>query len=302
MEVLVFGHKNPDTDSIMAALVMTHLTKKINHGLAPVACRLGKITDETQFVLDYLKIEAPREIENVAGCNVIMVDHNEFGQSADGIESAKIIGVVDHHRVANFQTNEPLFMTLKPVGCTCTVIYGMFLEANIEIDVVTAVMMVSAIITDTLLFKSPTCTPRDREVAEVLAAISGIDLDSYGMELLKAGTNLDKFSAMELLNLDAKEFDCMIGKTCIAQVNTVDIVDFTKKFDVEIKTMMSKKIEASDLKLYVLLVTDILTSNSQVYVYGDCEYFEEKFAKKLDDHVVLMEGVVSRKKQIVPNL
>jgi manganese-dependent inorganic pyrophosphatase len=157
METLIFGHKNPDTDSICSSLVHEILDKK--NGWDTKAVRLGNINKETQYVLDYLGIEAPELIEKVEeGQDVILVDHNEFNQSVDGIEKAKIWGVTDHHRIANFETKEPLYYNAKPYGCTATILFEDFKYFGHTIERKEAVLMASAIISDTLLLKSPTTT------------------------------------------------------------------------------------------------------------------------------------------------
>ena len=192
-KVLIFGHRNPDTDSICSSMVHEILDKK--NGWETKAVRLGAINKETQYVLDYLKIEAPELIEKVEeGQEVLLVDHNEFGQSVEGIEKAKILGVTDHHKIANFETSEPLYYTAKPYGCTATILYEEFKQFNHTIDRKEAVLMASAIISDTLLLKSPTTTDHDKEALEELAKIAEIDVNEYGLEMLKAGTDLDDLS------------------------------------------------------------------------------------------------------------
>ncbi|MTL49259.1 manganese-dependent inorganic pyrophosphatase, partial [Turicibacter sanguinis] len=183
MATLVFGHKNPDTDSITSTLVMTDLQTKLGHDV--MACRLGDVNKETQYILNHFQIEAPKLIDAVTeNDEVILVDHNEFNQSADGIEKARIKMVVDHHRLANFQTSEPLFYRAEPVGCTGTILYKMYKENGIEIEPTMAGLMASAIISDSLLFKSPTCTPEDEKACRELAEIAGLDVEVYGLEML----------------------------------------------------------------------------------------------------------------------
>ena len=175
MATLVFGHKNPDTDSITSTLVMTDLQTKL--GMDVKACRLGDVNKETQYILNHFQVEAPTLIEEVTeNDEVILVDHNEFNQSANGIEKATIKMVVDHHRIANFQTSEPLFYRAEPVGCTGTILYKMYKENGIEIEPKIAGLMASAIISDSLLFKSPTCTPQDEKACRELAQIAGLDV------------------------------------------------------------------------------------------------------------------------------
>lgn len=184
-EILIFGHKSPDTDTTTSAIVMADIEKKL--GNESKACVLGKINKETEYVLNYLNIEMPGILEEVIeGQNVILVDHNEFSQSVKGIEAANILKVIDHHRISDFKTDSPLYYRSEPVGCTATVLYKLYKENNLEIEKKYAMLMLSAIISDTLLFKSPTCTNEDREIANELLKLVDIDINSYGMDLLKA--------------------------------------------------------------------------------------------------------------------
>ena len=297
-KILIFGHKNPDTDTICSSMVKLILNEK-DGKTNTQAVRLGNVNKETQYVLDYLKIEAPELIEGVKkGQEVILIDHNEFSQSADGIEKAKIIGVIDHHRIANFQTTEPLYYTARPYGCTSTILFKDFKQKGIEIEKTEAILMASAIISDTLLLKSPTTTSHDKEALEELAKIANIDLDTYGIEMLKAGTDLDDFSEEELINLDAKKFEENGVKCVIAQVNTVSIEDVLKRKE-KLEEAINNEIEKDNLNLFVFAITDILNSNSQIIALGNRTDIIEK-SYKLEDNMAFLKGVVSRKKQILP--
>lgn len=296
-KILIFGHKNPDTDAICSAIAMAEMQKKM--GVDVEAVRIGDINKETKFALEHFGIQEPRLIEKVEdGEEVILVDHNEFQQSVNGIENAKINTVVDHHRIANFVTAEPLFYHAEPVGCTSTILYRLAKANGMEFEPRIAGIMLSAIISDTLLFKSPTCTEIDKKVAEELAEIAKVDINTYGLELLKAGTDLDDMTEEELINLDAKTLEKNGVKVVIAQVNTVDISKvFTRqeKFENAIQNV----IERENLSLFVFAVTDILNSNSEILVLGDRSDIVEK-TYKLENHRAFLEGVVSRKKQILP--
>ena len=163
-KILITGHKNPDTDSICSSLVMADLQTKIR-GEEVISCRLGELNEETKYALNYFKAEEPKLIEKVEeGQKVILVDHNEFTQSVEGIEKAKIEAVVDHHRINNFETSEPLFYYAQPVGCTSTILFEEFKQLGHEIEKTEAILMASAIMSDTLLLKSPTCTEKDKEL------------------------------------------------------------------------------------------------------------------------------------------
>ena len=299
MATLVFGHKNPDTDSITSTLVMTDLQTKL--GMDVKACRLGDINKETHYILNHFEVEAPVLIDEVTeNDEVILVDHNEFNQSANGIEKATIKMVVDHHRIANFQTSEPLFYRAEPVGCTGTILYKMYKENGIEIEPKIAGLMASAIISDSLLFKSPTCTPQDEKACRELAEIAGLDVETYGLEMLKAGTDLSDLTAAQLLGIDAKVFPMGSSTVEIAQINVVSIEDMmTRK--AELEEQMQAIIAEKGLNLFLAVITDILNSNSQVIALGDRQDIVEKaFNVTLVENTALLEGVVSRKKQIVP--
>lgn len=301
-EILIFGHQNPDTDSICSSMVKERLNKK-NGKDNSEAVRIGKVNKETEFVLNYLKIDAPRLIENVEeGQKVILIDHNEFNQSVNGIEKAKIIGVVDHHKIANFVTSEPIYYTARPYGCTATILYKDFKEKELEIDKTDAILMASAIISDTLLLKSPTTTKHDEKALEELEKIAGIDIKEYGLNMLKAGTDLGDFTAEELINLDAKNLNKDGKKFIIAQVNTVDIKDVLKNEE-KIKEVINNKINEEELVLFVFVITDILNSNSEVIALGkEAKIIEPAFGVELKDDKAFLEGVVSRKKQLLPNI
>lgn len=299
-KILVFGHKNPDTDSIMSALILESLE---NHwGIySTKACRLGKINKETEFALNYFKVEAPELLESVEpGQKVILVDHNEFCQSVPGIENAKIEKVIDHHRIADFQTADPLFFMAQPVGCTATILYEVYKMNNVEISPTIAGLMLSAIISDTLLLKSPTTTIKETRLVDELAKIAGVDYKVYGLEMLKAGTDLSDYSAEELINIDAKCVEMNGNKVKIAQVNTVDIEDVLKK-QTDIETAINNTISNESLDLFVFAITDIVNSNSEALVLGKrTDIVEKAYNVKLENNRAFLPGVVSRKKQMLP--
>lgn len=297
-KVLIFGHQSPDTDSICSSLVREDLDKK-NGWDCTKAVRLGKINKETQYVLDYLKINAPELIEEVEeGQEVILVDHNEFSQSVKGIEKAKILSVTDHHRIANFETVEPLYYIAKPYGCTATILFEEYKQKGHEISPKEAILMLSAIISDTLFLKSPTTTKYDETALKELEKIADIDIQEYGMNMLKAGTDLSDFSEKELIDLDAKNFEKNGLKFRIAQVNTVSIDDVLKRKE-ELEKAILNEVDEKELDLFVLAITDILESNSQIIALGNKTDILEKVCD-LKDNTALLKGVVSRKKQLLP--
>ena len=297
-KVLIFGHKNPDTDSITSSLVMANFEKKLGRDVE--ACALGEPNKETQYVLDYLGIEAPRVIDSIPdGADVILVDHNNPLESIDNLDKLNILKVVDHHCVY-LNTSYPLYYRAEPVGCTETILFKMYKEYNVEVDKQIATLMMSAIISDTLLFKSPTCTEEDVKAVKELAKIAEIDYEAYGMDMLKAGTDLSSFSIEEILNLDAKEVNFKSTKAIINQVNTASIPD-VMEMKAELEEGMNNVIEEKGLDLFILLITDIVNSNSQVIALGkDAHLVEKAYNVTLEDNTALLKGIVSRKKQVIP--
>ncbi|SFL43001.1 manganese-dependent inorganic pyrophosphatase [Paenibacillus sp. 1_12] len=301
-KTLIFGHKNPDTDTICSAIAYADLKTNLGFDVEPV--RLGTISGETQFALDHFQVKEPRLVETVANEaeTVILVDHNERQQSANDIDKVRVLEVIDHHRIANFETSHPLYYRAEPVGCTATILNKMFKEHNVQIRKEIAGLMVSAIISDTLLLKSPTCTEQDVAAARELAEIAGINLESYGLDLLKAGADLSGKTIAELISLDAKEFQMGSSKVEIAQVNAVDTNDILVR-QPELEAALNTIIADKGLDLFVFVVTDILNNDSVALALGGSTLaVEQAYNVKLIDNKAVLKGVVSRKSQIVPVL
>ncbi|RLL43707.1 manganese-dependent inorganic pyrophosphatase [Oceanobacillus piezotolerans] len=297
-KTVIFGHKNPDTDTICSALVYADLKNKL--GETAEAARLGEINKETLYALDYFQVEAPQLISKVEeGTDVILVDHNEFQQSAENIQDAKIVEVIDHHRVMNFETKEPLYFRAEPVGCTATIINKMYKENGIEVPKEMAGLLLSAIISDSLLLKSPTCTKQDVDAAHELASIAGVNLEEYGLAMLQAGADLSDKTALDLVTMDAKEFAMGDAKVEVAQVNAVDVSKvYENQADIEIE--IERIISVKGLDLFLFVVTDILNNNSEVLALGtSASKVESGYGVTLENNRAFLEGVVSRKKQIV---
>ena len=281
---------------------MANLAKHYGVDCKPV--RLGNLNKETEFVFKHLNMEPQELIEKVEeGQKLILVDHNEKGQSIEGRENAKVLAVIDHHRIADFETNEPLYYLAKPYGCTATILFEEYKNAGLEIDKTMGTLMLSAIVSDTLLLKSPTCTEKDVKAVEELENITGLKASEYGLEMLKAGTDLSTYSSQEVINLDAKEFEKNGKKVIIAQVNTADINDVFSRRE-EIEFAMEKEIAEKKIDLFIFVITDIINTNSKIIALGaEKELTEKAFNKKLDElDSMMLEGVVSRKKQIAPQI
>lgn len=296
-KILVMGHKNPDTDSICSAISYANLKKEL--GFEVEAVRLGTISKETQFILDYLNMDAPRLIESVnSGDQIILVDHNEAGQSVDGRDNATILEIIDHHKI-DLKTSDPINLRFETVGCSSTIISKIYEEKGVAITKKMATVMLSAIMSDTLIFKSPTCTEEDVKQGKKLAEISGLDYEVYGKDLLIAGTSLDDKTAYEIVNIDCKPFEFGTQKAAVAQVNTVEISAVLARKE-ELETVMKELMAKDGLDFVTLMITDIITNSTELYVVGDKTLTIKTFGMSEGAETVFLPNVVSRKKQIVP--
>lgn len=233
---------------------------------------------------------------------VIQVDHNERGQSVDGLEDAEILEIIDHHRVADIQTNNPIYFRNEPIGSSSSIVAKCYFERGIQPTREVAGLLCGAIISDTLLFRSPTCTEQDKEIAAKLAEIAGINMEEFAKEMFKAGTSLQGKTVDEIFNQDFKPFTMGEVKVGVAQVNTMDIEGFMPLKD-EMLDYMGKKANEEGYDVVMLLLTDILTEGSQILVAGERpDYVEKTFNVTLEDSMAFLPGVLSRKKQVIPPL
>ena len=231
---------------------------------------------------------------------VILVDHNERGQSIPGIEEADILEIVDHHRVADIQTVGPLLFRGEPLGSTATIVTKMFDELDVEMPSHIAGLLLGAVVSDTLLFKSPTCTPVDTKIAKKLAKIAGVDIQEFAMEMFKAGTSLVGKTVDEIFNQDFKKFSFDNLQVGVAQVNSMDIEGFLP-YKKDMLDYMNKFAEDNNLEFTLLLLTDIINANSEIFVGGPRpELVEKAFNVQLTECQGTLFGVISRKKQVVP--
>ncbi|HEO7124299.1 TPA: manganese-dependent inorganic pyrophosphatase [Streptococcus agalactiae] len=303
-KILVFGHQNPDSDAIGSSVAFAYLAKEA-WGLDTEAVALGTPNEETAYVLDYFGVQAPRVVESAKAEGVetvILTDHNEFQQSISDIKDVTVYGVVDHHRVANFETANPLYMRLEPVGSASSIVYRMFKENGVSVPKDLAGLLLSGLISDTLLLKSPTTHASDIPVAKELAELAGVNLEEYGLEMLKAGTNLSSKTAAELIDIDAKTFELNGEAVRVAQVNTVDINDILARQE-EIEVAIQEAIVTEGYSDFVLMITDIVNSNSEILALGsNMAKVEAAFEFTLENNHAFLAGAVSRKKQVVPQL
>lgn len=233
---------------------------------------------------------------------VILVDHNERGQAIEGIENAKILEIIDHHRMGGVHTSEPIFIKAEPVGCTATIISNMFWDDDIEIPQSIAGVLVSAIISDTLLFKSPTCTSYDRKTAEKLASIAGVDLKEYGLAMLRAGAGIGDKTPPEIANTDMKEFQIGEYKIIVSQISTLD-TDEVMAIEDKLLKAMKHTCDSGGYDMSLLMVTNILEeATTLLYTGSPRTLIGEAFRKDSSGTHIYLPGVVSRKKQIIPQL
>jgi len=297
-EIYVFGHKSPDTDTICSAIAYA----KIKNW---TPARLGEINEETKFVLDRFDIHVPELLGNVEGKKVILVDHNEFQQSADGIEKAEILEVIDHHKI-KFSCDKPVKFLTEPSGSTATIIAKYF-ESDIEkiksTDEKKKIngLLLSAVLSDTVVFKSPTTTEEDKKIANDLAKAAGIsDIIKFGIDIKKANGSIKGKPVESIIMADFKKFDFNGNKVGIGQTEIVDINEIY-----EIKDEISKFMENLKNRKYemtVFVATDIIKEGSELFFAGDKSKIEKAFNAKFEGNFVYIPGLMSRKKQVVPNL
>ncbi|HEL0422952.1 manganese-dependent inorganic pyrophosphatase [Streptococcus equi subsp. zooepidemicus] len=303
-KILVFGHQNPDTDAIASSYAFDYLAKKA-FDLDTEVVALGDPNEETAFALDYFGVSAPRVVTSAKAegvDQVILTDHNEFPQSISDIREVEVYGIVDHHRVANFETANPLYMRVEPVGSASSIVYRLFKENGVDVPKDIAGLLLSGLISDTLLLKSPTTHASDHRVAVELAELAGVKLEEYGMAMLKAGTNLASKSEAELIDIDAKTFELNGNAVRVAQVNTVDIAEVLERKEA-IEAAIKEVMASEGYSDFVLMITDIVNSNSEILALGaNMDKVETAFDFKLEDNHAFLAGAVSRKKQVVPQL
>ena len=301
MATYIFGHTNPDSDSIVGAISLSYLKNKLGEDTIPT--RQGKISPETEFILNKFNATTPELKTSYTGDEVYIVDFSDLGQAPEDIMDATILGIVDHHKLGDLTTSTPLECWIRPVGCSNTVIKEMYDYHDIEIPKDIAGMMLCAILSDTVIFKSPTCTKIDTKACKELAKIAEIeDYKALGMEMFIVKSAVSSATARELTTRDYKEFAMGSEKVGVGQLEVVDLSVFDTMKD-DLFADLKKLKEEGSLHTTMLLLTDIMTEGSQVLVVSDDESKVEKaFNVTLEDSQVWLDGVLSRKKQIIPFL
>jgi manganese-dependent inorganic pyrophosphatase len=307
--IFVVGHKNPDNDAISAAIgfaaLKNEIAKRDGTGEVYEAKRLGPLPAETEWVIKEYGLEEPELIDHIdapAGEDepkqrVILVDHNEVRQAVDGLENAEIIEIVDHHRIGDVTTNNPITFTNLPVGSTATIVTSKYRHAGITPSKGVAAALLGAIMTDTVILKSPTATDFDRKQVDYLAPIVGVDYVEYGSGLFKKRGGEEGLPIEKFVGADAKEFPFGDKVVYIAQHETVDLEGAMKRED-EAREYMRKLIADKGYDFVLLMVTDIINEGSMFVVEGDVAAVEKIFGITCQKGGTWMPGVMSRKKQV----
>ena len=300
MSVYVFGHKNPDSDSIVGAISISYLKNQVEDE-EYIPARQGEISAETEFILDKFGGEIPMLKTSVAGEKVFIVDSTDKIHFQDDIDKATIIGITDHHKLGDLTTDTPLEAWIRPIGCSNTVVYEMYKSYGVDIPKDIAGMMMMAILSDTVIFKSPTCTKVDTKAVKELAEIAGVkNYKKLAMDMFIVKSAVDGATARELNTRDYKEFDMNGSKVGVGQLEMVDIGAIESREE-ELLEDMRKMKEEGELHSVLILLTDIMKEGSKLLVISDDEdKIECAFNTKLKDHKVWLDKVLSRKKQVIP--
>ena len=301
MATYALGHKIPDSDSIVGAIAISYLKNQLGENVIPA--RQGDISAETEFILNKFDGELPTLVTSVAGENVYIVDSTDKIHFPDDIDEATILGIFDHHKLGDLTTSTPLEIWVRPIGCSNTVIKEVYDYHDIEIPKNIAGMMMCAILSDTVIFKSPTCTKVDTKAVKELSRICGIeDYKKLAMDMFIAKSQVDGASARDLNTRDYKPFDMNGVSVGVNQLEMVDISVLDSR-KAELLADMKAKKEEDGLHTMVTLLTDIMLEGSQLLVVSDDESkIETAFNVKLEDSQAWLDGVLSRKKQIIPFL
>ena len=290
--IQVVGHKNPDSDSICSALVGAALLKA--RGVEAKAVRQGEINRETQHILATAGVDQPEMCTGVAGEKVWLVDYTDLAQAPDDIAEAEIVGIVDHHRLGDVMTVNPLEAWIWPVGCTCTIMFNLFKMENTEITRELATLMMSAILSDTVGFASPTCTQKDKDAVAELAPLAGVeDLDQFIKDLLIAKTDIKGLSAAELVEKDLKAYPFKERNVVVGQIELATL-EQVEDMIADLEADLQRRCDEEGLAMAALMLTDITTSTTRLLYKGEWNEVLDAHAK---DGMLMMENTLSRKKQ-----
>ncbi len=300
--VYVVGHKSPDTDSVAAAISYANLKNQLGLPDIYIPAAAGVINSETKFVLEHFSVPVPETITDAKGKKIILVDHNEVAQAVDNIKDANLMEVVDHHKIGDIQTGSPIFFHNEPVGSTATIISAMYDQYKVPVTKEMAGVMISAILSDTVLFKSPTCTDKDKEQVAKLAKIIGEDYEQYGIAMLTAKSDISTKTARDIVKGDYKHFDFAGTKAGVGQIEVMDLSVLMPRKK-EILEDMEKVRKEEGLSFVLIMLTDVMKEASDLLFVGKpVDKFEKAFDGKMENNSIYKKGVLSRKKQVIPPL
>jgi len=300
--VYVVGHKSPDTDSVASAISYANLKNQLGLPEIFVPAAAGEINNETRFVLEHFNVPEPEVLTDAKGKKIILVDHNEVAQAVDNINEAELMEVVDHHKIGDIQTGSPIFFHNEPVGCAASIISAMYDQNKVVIGKEIAGVMMSAILSDTVLFKSPTCTEKDKEEVAKLAKICGEDPQEYGIAMLSAKSDISSKTARDIVKGDYKQFDFAGTKAGVGQIEVMDLAALVDRREAILADMEEVRKEEG-LDFVLIMLTDVMKEASDLLFVGSpVEKFEQAFEGKIENQSIYKEGVLSRKKQVVPPL
>lgn len=303
MAISVVGHANPDTDSVTSAIALaTLLNAQGKEAKACMQIAAAELNPESTTVLEKFGLTAPELLEDASGKDIALVDFSDIAQGPANLEAAELVAVVDHHKIGDVTTNNPILFRAEPVGCTGTVLNKMFKEAGVAIPKDVAGGMLAAILSDTVNFKSPTCTDEDKAAVNDLKAVAGVeDTEALFMDMLKAKSAVDGVPAKDLLFRDYKDFDMKGNKVGVGQLELATLDQVADIREALVGAM--EEVKADGRHSVLLMLTDVVKEGTDLVVLSDDPALVEKaFDSKLDGNSMWIPGMMSRKKQTVPNL
>ena len=301
-KTISIGHKNPDTDSALSAILVSRFGEKI-FGLDIEAVTADSVNNETEYILNLLKIKKPRILKKIKNEKVILVDTTEPSQIIDGLTEENLTAIIDHHNLGGLKSMKPIYARIEPLGCTGSVIYKILREKNIKIDKVSATLMIACIMADTLNFHSPTSTDEDKKIFRELNKIAKLDIKKFVKNLFAAKSSLKGISIKDIIGKDYKKFEMGKSKVGIGVWETTNPESVNLQKDKIIKALIDKK-KKEKMDYMFFAVVDIIKNSSYLYVIGNKEEMLAKkiFNNKTRENIMLLKKIVSRKKQLVPVL
>lgn len=302
MSTYIIGHKSPDLDSVAAAIAYADLKNRQENTDQYVPAAAGELNKETFYALEKFGIAKPEILANAVGLNLILVDHNEFSQAVNGIEQAKIVEILDHHKI-DFKYSEPIAFKVLPWGASCSIVAQLYFYKDMKPEKNLAGLMLAAILVDTVITKSPACTDYDKKIIEKLAEIAEInDWKEFGMEIFKIRSSVSELSNADIIKTDFKDFNFKAGKFGIGQIETVNLTDFAGREN-DIIIELEKLRMAENYHSVILFITDIIKEGSKFLVATkEQKKIEQALNAKLENKKIYIKGIISRKKQVAPRL